>query len=166
MKTNLTVIFGSLAFMLLILISTPLNSFVKKEYSETSILDLYELAEEIEETIYKMNFRYPHIVLAQAKLESANFSSTIFIENNNLFGMKQARTRPTTATGTSRSHATYNSWKDSIIDYALYASTYLHGKSEYEYYAYLGRNYAQDPDYVNKLKHIVQTENLVFKYKR
>jgi flagellum-specific peptidoglycan hydrolase FlgJ len=160
MKKTKTVIFGSLAFMLLILGMTPYSSFVEKELEETL------LQEQIEETIYKMNFKYPHIVLAQAKLESSNFNSTIFKENNNLFGMKQARTRPTTATGTSRSHATYGTWKDSIVDYALYSSTYLSGKTENEYYAYLGRNYAQDPEYVTKLRQIVEKENLVYRFKR
>jgi flagellum-specific peptidoglycan hydrolase FlgJ len=160
MKNNKTVIFGSLAFMLLILGMTPYSSSVDKELQETL------LQEQIEETIYKMNFKYPHIVLAQAKLESSNFNSTIFKENNNLFGMKQARTRPTTATGTSRSHATYGTWKDSIVDYALYSSTYLSGKTENEYYAYLGRNYAQDPEYVTKLRQIVEKENLVYRFKR
>jgi flagellum-specific peptidoglycan hydrolase FlgJ len=160
MKNTPTVILGSLALMLLILGLTPYTSSVDAEQ------DLNTMQEQIEEAIYRMNFKYPHIVLAQAKLESGNFQSIIFKENNNIFGMKQARTRPTTATGTSRSHATYGTWKDSIIDYALYSSTYLSGKTESEYYAYLGRNYAQDPEYVAKLRQIVEKENLVYRFKR
>lgn len=156
-NTPKTVVLGSVILMILVLGMTPF-----KGYSEEEV----PLEEQIEETIYKMNFKYPHIVLAQAKLESSNFNSTIFKENNNLFGMKQARTRPTTATGTERSHAVYNDWKDSIIDYALYSQTYLAGKTEAEYYAYLSRNYAEDPSYVDKLKELVEKENLVYRFKR
>ena len=39
--------------------------------------------------ISKLNFKYPHIVLAQAILETGTFESKIFKENNNLFGMKE-----------------------------------------------------------------------------
>lgn len=159
-NTPKTVILGSVIFMILVLGMAPIKGFVTPEVEEIP------LEEQIEETIYRMNFKYPHIVLAQAKLESSNFTSTIFKENNNLFGMKQARTRPTTATGTQRSHAIYKDWKDSIVDYALYSQTYLSGKTETEYYAYLGRNYAEDPSYVVKLRNIVERENLIYKFKR
>ena len=159
-NTPKTVVLGSVILMILVLGMAPIKGFVTPEVEEVP------LEEQIEETIYKMNFKFPHIVLAQAKLESSNFNSTIFKENNNLFGMKQARTRPTTATGTQRSHAVYNSWKDSIIDYALYSQTYLSGKTESEYYAYLSRNYAEDPAYVEKLKRLVEKENLVYRFKR
>ena len=43
--------------------------------------------------IKQLNLKYPHIVYAQAMLESGNFTSKIFRENNNMFGMKQARVR-------------------------------------------------------------------------
>ena len=65
--------------MILVLGMAPIKGFVTPEVEEVP------LEEQIEETIYKMNFKYPHIVLAQAKLESSNFNSTIFKENNNLF---------------------------------------------------------------------------------
>jgi hypothetical protein len=50
------------------------------EFSETKLI----------EKIRQLNFRYPHIILAQAKLESGHFKSTIFLENNNMFGMREA----------------------------------------------------------------------------
>jgi hypothetical protein len=113
------------------------------------------------ESIKELNFRFPHIVLAQAKLESSNFSSPIFLENNNLFGMKEAKVRANLAIGTKRSHAFYKNWKDSLLDYALYYSTYLSKiRTESEYFEYLNQSYAQDPNYVVKLKNIIRKQNL------
>lgn len=59
-------------------------------------------------------------VFCQAAFETGNFSSVIFREQNNLFGMKLARIRPTTATGEQRGHATFKSIADSVKDYAIY----------------------------------------------
>lgn len=113
------------------------------------------------ESIKELNFKFPHIVLAQAKLESSNFSSPIFLENNNLFGMKEAKVRANLAIGTKRSHAFYKNWKDSLLDYALYYSTYLSKiRTESEYFDYLNQSYAQDPDYVVKLKNIIRKQQL------
>lgn len=115
----------------------------------------------LKEQIYSLNFRFPHIVLAQAYLESGNFKSTVFIENNNLFGMKEAKVRSTISKGTNRNHAFYEGWQESVIDYALYYSTYLSDiKTESEYYAYLQKGYAEDPNYVSRIKNIVESKNL------
>jgi uncharacterized FlgJ-related protein len=58
--------------------------------------------------IKTLNFKFPNIVLAQAKLESGNFNSAIFIENHNMFGMKEARLRANLSKGTNRGHAFYD----------------------------------------------------------
>lgn len=60
------------------------------------------------------------MIFAQAAHETGNFTSDIFKENNNLFGMKLARVRKTTAIGENRGHAVYKSIEDSIADYWLY----------------------------------------------
>ena len=60
------------------------------------------------------------IILAQAKHESGNFTSVIFEENWNPFGMKQARVRQNTAIGTNRGHAVYLSLYDAVLDYVYY----------------------------------------------
>lgn len=107
------------------------------------------------EYIFELNLKFPEIVFAQAKLESGNFSSPIFKENHNLFGMKVAKTRPTTALGVRRNHAYYNNWRASVLDYALYQAAFLRKiKSEDEYYDYLSRSYAEDPNYIGKVKNI------------
>ncbi len=109
----------------------------------------------------ELNIKYPHIVYAQSLIETGHFDSKIFKENNNLFGMKQARTRVTTAQGTQYNHAYYDNWRESVYDYAFYQCRYLSGlKNEEEYLAYLGRSYAEDPNYVSKIRRLVKRENL------
>ena len=100
--------------------------------------------------------RFPDIVYAQAVLETGGFKSTIFLESFNCFGMKVARSRPTTALSTSRGHAMYDSWMMSTIDYALFQSAFLRDiRTSEDYLDYLSRNYAEDPSYVSKLRKII-----------
>jgi len=111
--------------------------------------------------IKKMNFPFPEIVLAQAQLETGNFTSLSFIKGHNLFGMKQARIRITTAQGSLYGHAYYKNWQSSLIDYALYYSSYMRQcKNKKEYFRYLKENYSEDKHYVRRLKRIIRTQNL------
>jgi uncharacterized FlgJ-related protein len=112
----------------------------------------------------ELNIRYPHIVLAQAKLESNNYSSRIFIDNNNLFGMKEARVRINLAKGTQYKHAYYNTWQESVLDYAFWMATYgSKCKTEQQYYNLLN-GYAEDSNYQAKLKNIIKKNNLKSKF--
>lgn len=109
--------------------------------------------EELIEQLKELNIKFPHIVLAQAKIESATYSSNIFKYNHNLFGMKEAKQRITTALGTKRKHAYYRDWTQSVIDYGFYQATFLSKiKTEEQYFRYLGNSYAEDPNYLNKIK--------------
>lgn len=131
---------------------------VIREYNEFSEQSLIT-------KIKQLNFKFPHIVLAQAKLESGNFKSTIFLENHNMFGMREAKLRANLAKGTNRAHAFYDSWQDCVIDYALFYSTYLYDiKTEGEYFEYLRQNYAEDPTYVQRLKQIIKKQDLKNKF--
>lgn len=117
--------------------------------------------ERLIEEINKMNFQRPSIILAQAKLETGHFKSKLFIENHNLFGMKKAWARPTTALGEKGGHAYYHNWRDSLVDYALYQSRYIRrGISEADYLTQLNDTYAVDPSYHIKLKRIIEREQL------
>ena len=117
------------------------------------------------EKIKSLNFKFPHIILAQSMQETGNYKSTIFKENSNLFGMKQAVVRNNIAKGTNRGHAYYDSWQDSVIDYALYSATYLSDiKTEGEYFEYLRQNYAEDKSYVTRLKALISKRGLKSKF--
>lgn len=133
------------------------------EEEKLIIIDDYnEFSEEkLIQKIGQLNFRYPHIVLAQAKLETGNFTSQSFTSANNMFGMKQAKARVNTARGTEMGHAHYETWIESLYDYALFHNAYLNKlRTENQYYSYLAQNYAEDPQYVSKLKQIISKENL------
>jgi uncharacterized FlgJ-related protein len=117
--------------------------------------------EKLIELLLSLNVKFPHIVLAQAKLESGHYSSKIYKENHNLFGMKEAVVRIHTSKGTQFSHAYYDNWRESVYDYAFYQSSYLSTlKTEEEYYVYLDKSYAEADNYVKLLKSMVITEKL------
>ena len=106
--------------------------------------------------ILELNIKFPHIVYAQARLETGNFKSEIFKTNHNLFGMKVATLRPTTNKGEENGHAYYEGWRESVVDYAFYQAQYLSDiKTEAEYLQYLKANYAEAPNYMTQLQIIL-----------
>ena len=120
---------------------------VEERFSQEKFIDF----------LLRSNIKHYKIVFAQAVIETGWFKSKSFKTANNLFGMKLATRRATTAVGEYLGHAKYNNWKESVLDYALYQSTYLSKfKSEEAYFAYLKSNYAEDPDYVAKIKSIIR----------
>jgi len=60
------------------------------------------------------------MITAQAAHESGNFTSPIFIHNNNPFGMRLAQTRMTTAIGEYKGYAVYSDLDNAAKDYWLY----------------------------------------------
>lgn len=108
-----------------------------------------------------LGIKYPETVLSQARLETGNFSSAVFRENHNLFGMKVAKKRPTTAIGVNRGHAVYRNWKDSVIDYALfqsYAVSKLPKDDRSQYRKYLQEFYSETADYLTRLDRMLEGE--------
>ena len=117
--------------------------------------------EALVEELKRLNVKYPHIVMAQAMIESGHFQSNIFRSNHNLFGMKEARQRVTTARGTNLNHAYYENWKESVIDYAMFQAAYLKDlKTEAAYLLYLDANYAEAQGYDSAVKKMVEREKL------
>jgi hypothetical protein len=113
----------------------------------------------------ELNVKFPHIAIAQSMLETNNWRSNIFATNNNLFGMREAKSRITTSDGTISGHACYNHWRESVYDYAFYQASYLSKiKTEEEYFNYLSRSYAEDSSYVIKLKNLIKNEKLKEKF--
>lgn len=141
------------AFIMLLMYWSGIGKFkIKKIVQEEKLIILREdgnfTKEKLIDEITRMNFKFPHIVLSQAEIESGHFKSTIFKENNNMFGMKEARVRANLARGTRRNHAFYDTWKESLYDYGLYYSRYLSSlKTEEEYYHYINEVYAEASDY-------------------
>lgn len=96
---------------------------------------------------------YPSILMKQAKLESSNYHSRLYTKNNNLFGMKTVYIRKTTQSGLpNKKYGYYINWKLSVLDRILWdLNTFETKPTEREYLNTL-QKYAEDPNYINKLK--------------
>lgn len=117
--------------------------------------------EKFVQALYESNVKYPHIVMAQAIIESGNFTSSIFRHNNNMFGMRKARSRVTTCIGEANGFATYRNWRDCIYDYALYQYSVMNNcDTEEKYLRKLEEKYAQDTSYIAALKAAITNQNL------
>lgn len=174
-KINLIKVF--LVFLVITIFTSVVSYFVGistgfKNMTEVEKLIVIKKTDEFSkekmvQMLKDLNVRFPHIAMAQSIAETGHWKSGIFLENNNMFGMKEAKSRITTAAGTNRNHATYNHWRESIYDYAFYQCRYLGGiKVESEYYQYLNASYAEDPEYVKNIKNIVQREKLKDLFKK
>ena len=150
--------------LLFIIIPSP-NS-VENNYPHK----IYELPntfseEKLIELITKLNFKFPEIVLAQARLESGYYNSELFLSNSNLFGMRVAGSRITLNQGKKQGYANYTDWRESVIDYSLWYATYAHEyQTQEEFLDLLDRIYAEDGSYKSKLLSIVKEQNLKEKF--
>lgn len=109
----------------------------------------------------ELNVKFPWIPMAQSMIETGHWKSNIFVENHNLFGMKEAKQRVTTCLGTQNNHAYYETWRESVYDYAFYQSRYLGDvRSENDYFEYLGASYAENGNYVQMIKKTIQDYKL------
>lgn len=116
------------------------TSFLSKELND-SILYLALVHYEIKE---------PKIVLAQAKLESGNFTSTLFKKKNNFLGLYNSR---------KRQYFEFDHWSECILAYKRMIE-YKHREGE-DYYHFLDRiGYAEDPNYLDKVRRIEQNLNV------
>lgn len=95
--------------------------------------------EQVERELRKQNVPHADIVLAQARLETGNFTSRRCREDKNLFGMKRGKR-----------YAKYRRWQDSVSDYKERISSRYKGGSYYVFLRKIG--YASDPNYERKLR--------------
>lgn len=95
--------------------------------------------EQVETELIKQEVPHHKIVLAQARLETGNFTSKGCRVHHNLFGIKH-----------NGKYARYHTWQDSVKDYKKRISSRYKGG---DYLLFLKRiKYAKDPEYTNKLK--------------
>ena len=127
----------------------------KKYEKELFIVDsLKSFSEDnLVEYLLELNIKFPDIVFSQARYETGNFKSLVFRENNNLFGMKVAISRATTNKGEQHNHAIFDTWKMSVLDYALWQNAYGRKfKTRENYMQYLKDVYAEGTyESINKL---------------
>ncbi len=138
--------------ILFILLSLFTFSFTtKSSYKNTNIerVDTTFLTRELNDSVLYLallhyEVKEPKIVLAQAKLESGNFTSNLFINKNNFLGLYNSR---------KKEFFEFNHWSDCIKGYKNMIEYKL--KDGENYYDFLKRiGYAEDPDYIAKVKRI------------
>ena len=92
--------------------------------------------------LHKQNIPCANIVLAQSILESANYTSKLTKTHNNIFGLRK-----------NGKYRKYNDYIACISDYKRYISSKYKGG---DYYLFLRKiGYAEDPEYIEKLKRVV-----------
>lgn len=163
MKKNLgyvlTVIGSTIVTSVIIYFSVVfISSRAQKTYTQI-MFDISDPFTEDKVRVYlkEMNVKFPEVALAQMKLESANGTSKMFRENNNLFGMKLPKVRPTTALGEKNNHSYYSHWRQSVIDYAMWQSFVMDPEniaSEEDWVEYLDKIYSEDGSYGRKIMNI------------
>lgn len=122
-----------------------------KEITKEQIVQEISFEDSVYNYILELNIQHPEVVLRQARIESGNFKSRVFLENNNMFGMKIPNKRPNMVSGSNRGYAVYNNWQESVIDYALYQVYSGKNLSKEDYIKMLNNSYAEDTEYLNKL---------------
>jgi hypothetical protein len=116
----------------------------------------------------KQGVMYPDVAMAQSMLETGHFKSGIFLDNNNLFGMKHPRQRQTLSKGPNRGHASFDKWQDSVKDYKMWQDyNKLSNLSKDQYIAKLNRIYCIPPscgsnNYAKKVQSLLpKASNLI-----
>lgn len=94
--------------------------------------------------------KHPEDVLAQAILESGNFTSYNTKKRNNTLGLLHSSNK---GKSNSLGYFKYNYWYECIVDYKTKIEYRL--KEGEDYYEFLKRiGYAEDPKYVHKVKQV------------
>lgn len=110
--------------------------------------------------LLEIRAKHPRVILAQCKLESNNYKSSLFISNRNLVGMKVSAQRTSFNSGGRSGYQRYDSWYQCLNDYVLWGMTHNYDKmSQSEYIAYLNKIYAEDNSYAQKLNKIISNIN-------
>ena len=101
--------------------------------------------EQVRQELHRQGIPHAEIVLAQARLETGNFTSRRCKVDHNLFGIKH-----------DGKYAEYRHWRESVKDYKKrISSRYKRGEN---YYSFLRRiGYASDVRYGHKLRTIIKT---------
>lgn len=114
------------------------TSFLHKELNDSTLYLALEY----------YNIKHPRIVLAQAKLESGNYTSAHCIKRNNLFGLYNSK---------RKEYYSFDHWTDCLLKYKqCFQSKDLNYSTDEEYIDYLLEiGYATDPLYKDKIMGII-----------
>lgn len=84
--------------------------------------------------------------IAQSLLETGYYTSRVCLEKNNLFGLRRPK---------DGSNYEFDNWEESVKAYRHYVQYKYKGGDYYQFLQRIG--YAEDPDYVAKVRQIART---------
>ncbi len=150
------------------------SMMVPFENFEPAKLDPQNLKNEIEQ----QDILCGDVVYAQMMLESGNLKSFLLKKTNNMLGMRFPFQRETKAVGIYlpaqdtiilgtqdelrrygklNNYAVYDSWQDAVEDYKLWQSYSF--KMNEHYMEFLGKVYAEDDNYISKLRKVAASNS-------
>ena len=104
----------------------------------------------VKEACEYFGLKHSDIVVAQSILETGNYNSVNCTKNHNLFGLYNSR---------RGQYYKFDKWWKSVIAYRDMIQYRL--KENEDYYKFLNRiGYAEDPEYISKVKEIVNRYKL------
>jgi flagellum-specific peptidoglycan hydrolase FlgJ len=113
----------------------------------------------ISQLLEKHKIKFSHIVLAQAKLESNNFKSDLFIKYNNFCGLRIAGQRYCFAINNYDygAFAKYSTIEDCVKDIKSWQiQNALFLTTDDQYFELLEKVFCKDKDYVKRLKELIK----------
>ena len=94
----------------------------------------------------KYGVTHQQVVIAQALLETGYFTSRVCLECNNLFGLRRPK---------DGAYYEFDNWEESVKAYRDYIQYRYKGGDYYQFLQRIG--YAEDPNYVSKVRQIART---------
>lgn len=123
-------------WMIIILYAMILGMMITKSSAQTKC--------EVDSVLKCYNIKHSDIVLKQSILETGWYTSYSCRERKNLFGFRY-----------KGKYLEFDTWEESIAYYARWQSRHFDDECCDDYYDFLvRRGYAQDPEYISKLKAI------------
>lgn len=131
--------------ILLLFFISPNISMINREYTHQDFTEISTLNDTIlYYALLHYEVKYPTAVLAQAKLESANFQSSLYKRHNNFLGLYNSR---------KREYFKFNHWTECVLAYKSMVEYKL--KEGEDYYQFLDRiGYASSSNYIDLVKEI------------
>jgi flagellum-specific peptidoglycan hydrolase FlgJ len=125
--------------------------------TDTSVIDTC-MYTRVYKFINEIGMKYPDVVFAKAVLESGHFKSKLFLNKNNLFGMKKAVHRTTLGQGNANDYVYFKSIEESIIDYKLYQMQFIDEvDSQNEYIKRICKSYSTNGNYEKLLLSVMDS---------
>jgi hypothetical protein len=151
---NIRPVFNISVTLNVILLLTVIYSFKYPEQILTSkvIRDtvMVEVPDDIKLTdsaitaeLVKLGCVLPNVALAQFKIETGHFTSSICKDNKNIAGIRNSSSN--LSIGKNRGHNMYNTYKDCLKDYVRIQNKYLKN---------IDKKYAENPGYVEYIRKI------------